>query len=80
MPFVMNEDQDKIQILKKIYEKFFNSSINYLNLDGIVVIYTHNKDYVHKYKGNNLEIVEEFAISKKDRTDLVILKVISEKN
>lgn len=80
MPFVMNEDQDKIQILKKIYEKFFNSSINYLNLDGIVVIYTHNKDYVQKFKGKNLEIVEEFAISKKDRTDLVILKVISEKN
>ncbi len=74
MPFQIGRTtQDEIE---ELYEKFFVKLKNHLKEDGVIILYTHDKDLVqHLGKKNGLKLLESFELSKKEGTYVMILKL-----
>jgi 23S rRNA G2445 N2-methylase RlmL len=61
----------------ELYRRFFVKAGEHLNEDGVIIMYSHNKDYVHKfYNRKNFRIVKEFEISKREGAYLFILQTV----
>ncbi|SHO54034.1 methyltransferase [Anaerocolumna xylanovorans] len=61
----------------ELYKRFFIKTSEHLNKGGIIILYSHNRDYVHKsYNHSKYRILEEFEISKKEGAYVFVLKVI----
>jgi tRNA G10 N-methylase Trm11 len=72
MPFSnsINREQEIIDL----YQRFFKKAGVHLKEDGVMILYTHNRELVHKYgKAAEYQIQEEFEISRKERTYVMIL-------
>lgn len=73
MPFVLghvNEEE-----VKQIYIQFFHKIKQHLNEDAVLILYSHNKGYVHKYaSANGFQVVEEYEISRKEGTYVYVIK------
>ncbi|MFA9464093.1 MAG: methyltransferase domain-containing protein [Velocimicrobium sp.] len=74
MPFTKGKSMEAdIQVL---YEKFFQKAKIHLNPEGIIVLYSHNRELVKKLSTKNgYMIKEEYEISKKEGTYLYVLKI-----
>lgn len=58
-----------------IYESFFPAVKRCLEAGGIIVLYTHNKEYVDQFAGKSgFRILEEFEISKREGTWVIVLQ------
>lgn len=74
MPFQIGRiTQDEINVL---YEKFFVKINKHLKEDGVIILYTHDKDEVQRLgKKNGFKLKENFEISKKEGTYVMILQL-----
>jgi len=58
-----------------IYRRFFEKASNHLRPEGVIILYTHNRDYVRKLAPKSLYLLEaEYEISKKEGAYLMILR------
>ncbi len=75
MPRVMgHKEEDDIF---KLYQKFFFKAKEHLEKNGIIVLYSHNKDFVYKLLNRSIyKIEEEFEISKKEGAYLFIIRYL----
>lgn len=73
MPFATsNKPESEIA---EIYLNFFAKAREILKPDGIIIMYTHNREMIRKpAAASGFEILKRFEISKKQGTDLVILQ------
>ncbi len=76
LPFTKNKEEE-IEI-KKLYEKFFKKALQHMKKQGILVLYTHNIEFVKCHIKNNYRIEKIIEISKKEETHLCILRIQSE--
>ena len=61
--------------IRELYRKFFPAAARVLKADGTAVLYTHNRDDVRKYSAaGGFRLMEEFVISKKEGTYVMILR------
>lgn len=75
MPRVMGHKEE--EEIHRIYRRFFIKAKEHLKKDGIIVFYSHNKEYVAKYsKENHFKILEEFEINKKEGAYVYVLKLL----
>lgn len=74
MPFQIGRTtQDEIV---ELYEKFFVQVKKHLKEDGVIILYTHDKDEVQRLgKKNGFKLKESFEISKKEGTYVMILQL-----
>jgi tRNA G10 N-methylase Trm11 len=74
MPFQIGRvTQD---VIEELYEKFFDKIRTHLMQDGIMILYTHDKDIVYlQAKRYGFQLQKTFEISKKEGTHVVILKL-----
>ncbi|GEM_PF-42140 len=72
MPFVTKNRSE--QEIYQIYVRFFAQIPRYLKEDSVVILYTHNREWVEKLYHKNFEKLEHFRILEKAGTDLYILK------
>lgn len=74
MPRAMGrKEEDEIY---ELYRRFFGKVREHMKKGGTVILYTHNRDYVHKlYRLGSLRLTEEFEISRKEGAYLCILEV-----
>jgi tRNA G10 N-methylase Trm11 len=75
MPRVMgHKDEDEIFSL---YQKFFFKAKEHLDKNGIIVLYSHNKDFVYQLMNRAIyKIEKEFEISKKEGAYLLIIRYL----
>lgn len=60
-----------------IYQKFFQKVSEHLKPEGIVVMYSHNKDYIMKLINKRIfRIEKEYEISKKEGAYLFVLRYL----
>lgn len=60
----------------ELYRRFFLKAGEHVNKDGVLILYSHNREYVHKlYNRSKYKMLEEFEISKKEGAYLLVLKV-----
>ena len=73
MPFAIGHTmEDEIH---EIYERFFEKSAEHLKKNGIVIMYSHNKEYVRKMApANHYKLLEEMEINVREGTYLYILR------
>lgn len=76
MPRVMgHKEEDEIF---HIYQRFFLKAKEHLKADGIIVLYSHNREYVRKLMNpKHYKLMEELEISKKEGAYLYIIKCIA---
>ena len=61
----------------RIYRRFFEKVPDNLKNGGIIIMYTHNRDYVKKLAGRSVYRMEaEYEISKKEGAYLMIIRYI----
>ncbi|MBU9728149.1 TRM11 family SAM-dependent methyltransferase [Diplocloster modestus] len=61
--------------IRELYRKFFPAAARVLKADGTAVLYTHNRDDVRNYSAaGGFRLKEEFVISKKEGTYVMILR------
>lgn len=74
MPFQIGRTtQDEIE---ELYEKFFVKIKKHLKEDGVIILYTHDKDEVQRLsKINGFKLKESYEISKKEGTYVMILQL-----
>ncbi len=72
MPFAIGrKTEDEITFL---YLNFFKKAKEHLKEDGIIIMYSHNKDLVRKFSGKyGFVIKEEFVISMREGTYVYVL-------
>ncbi|WP_313134189.1 TRM11 family SAM-dependent methyltransferase [Anaerocolumna sp.] len=59
----------------RIYRRFFEKAPEHLKHEGVIIMYTHNRDYVKKLAGKNIYSLEaEYEISKKEGAYLMVLR------
>ena len=73
MPFeTANKSHEDI---RQIYRLFFTNAGRYLKNDGVIIMYTHNREFVKEYaKAAGFEILEHQIIFEKAGTDLYIIR------
>lgn len=72
MPFSNSTNRE--QEIIEVYQRFFKKAGVHLKEDGVMILYTHNRELVRKYgKAEGYEIKEEFEISRKEGTYVMIL-------
>lgn len=74
MPFLLTEQEEKRPELIQLYQDFFQIIPAHLSRTGIMVVYTHDKDYVRKYAVKNFKIIKELEISMKEGSSLFLLQ------
>ena len=73
MPFRTGQRAE--EEIHELYRKFFPAAAKVLKEDGTAVLYTHNRDDVRKYSAaGGFRLKEEFVISKKEGTYVMILR------
>ena len=72
MPFKSGVREEKE--LFEIYQKFFLKAKKHLKEDGIIIMYSHNRDYVKKLCTKPYKIEKEFEISMREGTYLFIIR------
>lgn len=61
----------------ELYRRFFIKAGEHVKEGGVIILYSHNRDYVHKlYNRSKYRMLEEFEISKKEGAYVFVLKVI----
>ncbi len=70
MPFVTANKSEKD--IESIYERFFVKADEYLEKNGVIIMYSRNPSFVARY-GTAFEVKEEFEISKFENSYLFIL-------
>lgn len=75
MPRVMgHKDEDEIFTL---YQRFFLKAKEHLERNGIIVLYSHNKDFVQRLMNRSIYRIEkEFEISKKEGAYLFVIRYL----
>ena len=59
----------------EIYERFFAKARTVLAPDSVMILYSHNRDFVRKLSNSyNVRIEKEFEISMKEGTYVFVLK------
>jgi len=59
----------------QIYRRFFEKAPQHLENDGIIIMYTHNRDYVKKLAVRSVYYLEaEYEISRKEGAYLMIIR------
>jgi len=67
-----NKEEDEIF---NIYRRFFKKASEHLKYGGVIIMYTHNRDYVKKLAGKNSYRMEaEYEISKKEGAYLMVIR------
>lgn len=67
-----HKDEDEIL---GIYRRFFEKAPEHLKHEAIIIMYTHNRDYVKKLAGKRIYRMEaEYEISKKEGAYLMIIR------
>ena len=75
MPRVMGHKEE--QEITELYQRFFAKAPEHLKNGGIIVMYSHNKDYVEKLLNRKIYRIEkEFEISMKERAYLIVIRYI----
>lgn len=78
MPRVMGHKEESE--IFELYRKFFMKARDHLKENGIMILYTHNRDYIKKLANpNGYRVEQEFEISKKEGAYLFILKCATKK-
>ena len=76
MPFQIG--RKTAQEIKELYGAFFPAARAHLKQDGVIVMYTHDAEYVKKLSvSNGFAVVKSFEISMKEGTYVYILKRIN---
>lgn len=72
MPFAIGRTTE--EDIYDIYKRFFRSVSKYLKEDAIIILYTHNCEYVHSMApGCGFKIEKKYEISKREGTYVVVL-------
>ncbi|WP_455718873.1 methyltransferase [Anaerosporobacter sp.] len=72
MPFSNSVNRE--QEISDLYQRFFKKAGVHLKDDGVIILYTHNLEFVRKYsKVEGYQIQKEFEISRKEGTYVVII-------
>lgn len=75
MPRAMGHKEDSE--IRELYRRFFRKAEEHINKGGVIILYSHNREYVHKfYDRNTYKLTEEFEISKKEGAYLFVLKAV----
>lgn len=73
MPFAIGHTTESE--IYDIYERFFQASITHLEKNGTIIMYTHNKEYVHKFASKNqYKMLKELEVNVKEGTYLCVLQ------
>lgn len=73
MPFCIGRKTE--EEIRDVYEQFFPAARNILKDQGIVIMYTHDREYVKIYSSReHFTILREFEISKKEGTYVIVLR------
>ncbi len=75
MPFQIGRfTEDEVY---EIYENFFNTIYKHLKEDAVLILYSHNKDFVRQLAPeHDFKIIKEYEISRKEGTYVFILMEI----
>ncbi len=61
--------------IEEIYRRFFDKAGELLSSTGLIIMYTHNRDFVEKYsKLSRFKIIKKYIINEKEGTDLYIIR------
>lgn len=72
MPFSNSKNRE--QEITDLYQLFFKKAKVHLKEDGVIIMYTHNRELVHKFgKAAGYRVREDYEISRKERTYVMIL-------
>lgn len=73
MPFKIGRTTD--DAIYDIYVNFFKRAKSLLNKNGLIIMYSHNKNYVKSLASQmGYRIIKQFEINQKEETDLLIIK------
>jgi tRNA G10 N-methylase Trm11 len=74
MPRIMGHKEE--EEIHTLYRRFFAKAKEHLSSEGVIILYSHNKEFVKKYGPlNGYKIMEEFEISKKEEAYVFVLKL-----
>ena len=59
--------------IEAIYRRFFVKAAGLLKAGGVIILYTHDRDLVKRYKGNRFRLAAEYEVSMKEGTHVMIL-------
>lgn len=72
MPFSNSKNRE--QEITDLYQLFFKKAKVHLKEDGVIIMYTHNREHVLKFgKAAGYQVREDYEISRKERTYVMIL-------
>ncbi|WP_310603938.1 TRM11 family SAM-dependent methyltransferase [Anaerosporobacter sp.] len=72
MPFSNSTNRE--QEIEELYQSFFRKVGEHLKEDGVIILFTHNREHVLKYgKAARYQIREHFEISRKEGTYVMVL-------
>ncbi|BCJ96424.1 hypothetical protein acsn021_39930 [Anaerocolumna cellulosilytica] len=78
MPRVMGHKED--EEIYVLYRRFFEKAGEHMKNNGILILYTHNREYVRRFcNAKNYKVEEEFEISKREGAYLFILRYLTGK-
>lgn len=73
MPRVLGHKEE--QDILKLYQMFFLKAPEHLNQGGVMILYSHNKEYIKKFANKEwYQIKQEFEISKKEGAYLYVIQ------
>ena len=68
-----SRQREQLPELEKLYQRFFRKIPELLKRDGVIILYTHNRDFVRRYMGGRIRLIREFEVSMKEETYVEIL-------
>ncbi|MDF2589070.1 MAG: methylase [Anaerocolumna sp.] len=75
MPRVMGHKEE--EEIYQIYHKFFIKASEHLKQNGIMILYSHNREFIKKLMNKKIyKIEEEYEINKREGTYLFIIRYI----
>ena len=75
MPFAIGRKTESE--IREVYHMFFEKAKQHLTDEGIMILYTHDKEYVYEdAKKYGYKVLEEFEINKKEGTYVIVSRVI----
>lgn len=77
LPFTKKKEEE--QEIQRLYEKFFQKALQHMKNQGILVLYTHNVEWIKINLKNNYKIEKMVEISKREGTYLCILRVLAQR-